>query len=115
MIDSVIALGSALWENYRTMKNADAPVATSQEASSVVGANPQSNTPSLHGLLTPPFIPDHELLRKIGGGSYGEVWLAKNAVGTLRAVKIVHRQTFERGEHFEREFKGLQTFEPLSR
>src|SRR5207244_8940637 len=60
-------------------------------------------------------IPDHELMRRIGGGSYGEVWLAKNAVGTLRAVKIVHRQTFERAEHFEREFKGLQKFEPISR
>ena len=60
-------------------------------------------------------IPDHELMRQIGSGSYGEVWLAKNAIGTLRAVKIVHRRNFEREEHFEREFKGLQRFEPISR
>src|SRR5438445_13897403 len=63
----------------------------------------------------PPSIPDHELLCLIGRGAYGEVWLARNAIGTLRAVKIVHRQSFQRAEHFEREFKGLTKFEPLSR
>ena len=33
-------------------------------------------------------IPDHELFRQIGSGSYGEVWLARSALGTFRAVKI---------------------------
>lgn len=66
-------------------------------------------------LVLPPAIPDHELLYLIGRGAYGEVWLARNAVGTLRAVKIVHRQSFQRAEHFDREFKGLLKFEPLSR
>ncbi len=62
-----------------------------------------------------PHVPDHELLGVIGQGAYGEVWLARNAVGTPRAVKVVQRRTFERDEHFEREFKGLQQFEPVSR
>ena len=62
-----------------------------------------------------PRVPDHELLRPIGRGSYGDVWLARNVVGTLRAVKIVYRSTFERNEHFEREFRGIQKFEPISR
>ena len=64
---------------------------------------------------SPPTIPDHEMLCVIGRGAYGEVWLARNAIGTLRAVKIVHRQSFQRVEHFEREFKGLLKFEPISR
>ena len=62
--------------------------------------------------LQPPEVPDHALLCLIGQGSFGEVWLARNAIGTLRAVKIVHRLRFEREEDFEREFKGLLKFEP---
>ncbi len=63
----------------------------------------------------PPPIPDHELIRPIGEGGFGEVWLARNAVGTFRAVKVVHRRDFEREDNYEREFKGLQRFEPISR
>src|SRR5438552_55144 len=63
----------------------------------------------------PPAIPDHELVRCIGHGSYGEVWLARNKLGTLRAVKIIYRQSFEDSRPFEREFKGIQKFEPISR
>jgi serine/threonine protein kinase/tetratricopeptide (TPR) repeat protein len=62
-----------------------------------------------------PIIPDHELLRRIGEGSFGEVWLARNKLGTLRAVKIVNRRNFEDRRPFEREFKGIQKFEPISR
>jgi TolB-like protein/Tfp pilus assembly protein PilF len=62
-----------------------------------------------------PHIPDLELLRRIGHGSYGEVWLARNIVGTYRAVKIVERKAFQDEEAFEREFSGLQRFEPVSR
>lgn len=66
--------------------------------------------------LCPPFpIPDHELLRRIGRGGYGEVWLARNALGAYRAVKIVRRENFEHDRPFEREFAGIQKFEPVSR
>jgi len=60
-------------------------------------------------------IPDFELLRPIGRGSYGEVWLARNILGTYRAVKIIKRKAFRDEEAFEREFSGLQQFEPVSR
>jgi serine/threonine protein kinase len=63
----------------------------------------------------PPRIPDHELLRCIGRGSYGEVWLARNVVGTLRALKVVHRTSFENERPYEREYAGIQKFEPVSR
>ncbi|PYJ97842.1 MAG: hypothetical protein DME23_13560 [Verrucomicrobia bacterium] len=63
----------------------------------------------------PPHIPDHELLRCIGSGSYGEVWLARNVMGTYRAVKVIYRQTFSDERPYEREFNGIKKFEPVSR
>jgi serine/threonine protein kinase len=62
-----------------------------------------------------PHIPDHALLRPINAGSYGEVWLAKSIVGTFRAVKVVSRSRFEDDRPYEREFAGIQRFEPVSR
>jgi serine/threonine protein kinase len=62
-----------------------------------------------------PHVPDHELIRRIGAGSYGEVWLARSIVGSYRAVKVVYRTTFESERPFEREFIGIQKFEPVSR
>src|SRR5437870_6393621 len=64
---------------------------------------------------TPPSVPDHELLRCIGRGSYGEVWLARNVMGSYRAVKVVYRRAFEHDRPFEREFEGIRKFEPVSR
>jgi serine/threonine protein kinase len=61
----------------------------------------------------PPSVPDHELVRCIGRGSYGEVWLGRNVMGTWRAVKMVHRESNQ--QRFEREFAGLKKFEPISR
>ena len=62
-----------------------------------------------------PSVPEHELIRIIGSGSSGQVWLARNALGTYRAVKIVQRQAFRQVQSFEREFNGLLKFEPVSR
>ncbi|MCK6500686.1 MAG: hypothetical protein L6Q38_14515, partial [Nitrospira sp.] len=62
-----------------------------------------------------PQIPDHELIRQIGRGSYGEVWLARNIMGTYRAVKIVFRSDFGDDRPYEREWHGIKRFEPISR
>lgn len=63
----------------------------------------------------PPAIPDHALLRIIGRGSYGEVWLARNVMGVLRAVKVIQRERFEDDRPYEREFGGIRRYEPVSR
>lgn len=62
-----------------------------------------------------PLIPDHELIRVIGRGSYGEVWLAKNVMGVLRAVKIVISRGGSSPSIVERELAGIQRYEPVSR
>ena len=57
-----------------------------------------------------PIVPEHELIRRIGAGSYGEVWLARNLVGTYRAVKVVYRKTFEHDRPYDREFGGMHKY-----
>jgi eukaryotic-like serine/threonine-protein kinase len=64
---------------------------------------------------TIPVVPDHELIRRIGSGSSGQVWLAQNALGSYRAVKIVKEQIFKSLRPLEREFNGILKFEPVSR
>src|SRR4030095_7819775 len=72
----------------------------------------QATTPVSRAELS---IPDYELLRPIGRGAYGEVWLARNVTGSLAALKIVHRAAFDHDRPFEREFEGIKRFEPISR
>jgi serine/threonine protein kinase len=63
-----------------------------------------------------PKIADHDLLRVIGRGAYGEVWLARHTrLGTLRAIKIIRRDQFGDARPFTREFDGIQKYEPISR
>ncbi|RMG17751.1 MAG: hypothetical protein D6729_08290, partial [Deltaproteobacteria bacterium] len=61
-------------------------------------------------LPEPPQIPDFELVRPIGRGGFGVVWLARTKTGVYRAVKVVGR-----GEVSEVEFEGIRTFEVHSR
>jgi formylglycine-generating enzyme required for sulfatase activity len=58
-----------------------------------------------------PQIPDHDLIRSIGRGAYGEIWLATTLTGAFRAVKVLSPDP----ETSYREFDGLRTFEPISR
>lgn len=63
-----------------------------------------------------PVVPDYELLRRIGTGSYGDVWLARSrATGIFRAAKVVWAHKFEEERPFQREFEGIQRFERICR
>ena len=57
----------------------------------------------------------HELIREIGGGAYGKVWLARSVTGTYRAIKVVFRSDFKSDTPYDREYRGIQKFEPISR
>jgi serine/threonine protein kinase len=83
------------------------------------GRGPQ-NSPGLTPIppqSTPPLIsiPEHEIIRRIGRGGSGEVWLARNIFGVYRAVKIVRFQEAGRRQISKSEFAGILKFEPVSR
>ena len=67
------------------------------DATSAADGTGRSPAPPL-----PPRIPDHELIKPIGRGAYGEVWIARSITGAFRAVKIVRRSSFDHERPFER-------------
>jgi len=64
---------------------------------------------------TAPVIADLEILRMIGTGAYGEVWLARTVTGAHRAIKVVWREDFDDERSFTREFEGVLQYEPIAR
>jgi len=77
-------------------------------------ANRTLSSPGSQSAQPPPDIPDHQMLRLIGSGSYGQVWLARNVMGQFKAVKVIHRARFLDERPYEREFEGICRFEPVS-
>ena len=70
--------------------------------------------PLLEGTESAPHIPGYALLRCIGRGAYGEVWIARNHIGTYNAVKVVFRNRLPEGRAYEREFRGIRKYTPVS-
>lgn len=68
---------------------------------------PEGEQPEVH-------IPEYNLLKCIGRGAYGEVWLARNRVGIYHAIKIVFRKRLNEVTAYEREFRGIRKYMPVS-
>ena len=66
-------------------------------------------------LRTTPQVPNHTLIKNIGSGAYGEVWLARSEIGTFHAVKFVKRALFEDSAPYEREYMGVKNYMPISK
>jgi CHASE2 domain-containing sensor protein len=81
-------------------------------------AHPISSATAIASVMKPPetgdgriTIRDYELLRVIGEGAYGQVWLARTLIGGYRAIKVVYRSE---DRPFEREFEGVRHFGEIS-
>jgi hypothetical protein len=65
--------------------------------------------------MSGPNIPYHTLHRRIGRGTYGEVWLATDAMDEWCAVKVVsHRQDTSRDHGYHREFNAIKRYKKIS-
>lgn len=104
-----VALAVSLRAHYQQLQFDKAVVERTLEQTTVLAA--AATRAKETGLV----IPDHTLVRCVGKGAYGEVWLATNTIGTFHAVKIVKRSSFPADAPYEREFKGIKMFMPISR
>jgi CHASE2 domain-containing sensor protein len=95
-------------------------LAPRSELTAVTFSHPSTGTGpwSSPGLRAPDQIdaPDYELFQPaFGEGAYGKVWLVRNAIGQWQALKAVYESKF--GSHsapYDREFKGIQRYKPIS-
>jgi len=106
---AILSYTTSLYREKQVLeiKAATAQAALEASESATILAQAQASRPDVS-------IPDHTLVRSVGRGAYGEVWLAKSAIGSFHAVKIVHRHDFRTPDSYEREFKGIERYMPIS-
>lgn len=85
----------------------------------VPAPQPGHSAPATASAITsvelPPEIADYQPVHPpFGKGSYGRVWLAKNAIGQWQALKVVFSANFSESGPYEREFNGVSRYKPVS-
>lgn len=118
LVQIPLALGwSGLIHTRRLLREKEAlasELALAKQAAPQAQSDQRASTAVTTETTSTIVISDHTLLTCVGSGAYGEVWLARNLIGLYRAVKIVRRQTFDSDLPYEREFRGIEKFMPVS-
>ena len=62
-----------------------------------------------------PKIPDYDLIKLIGEGGFGQIWMGKDALGLYRAIKIIRYDDSKSLESYQAEHNGIRHYVPYSR
>ena len=62
-----------------------------------------------------PKIPDYDLIKLIGEGGFGQIWMGKDALGLYRAIKIIRYDDSKSLESYQAEHNGIRHYAPYSR
>lgn len=103
------------WFPWLVVVGAQLPCALVWAATArTVPAVKSAKEPPVHYQM--PETQDYELLNPpFGEGSYGKVWLARNATGQWQALKVVYLANFKGDpDPYEREFNGIKKYKPIS-
>ncbi|MDG1326611.1 MAG: serine/threonine-protein kinase, partial [Opitutales bacterium] len=77
------------------------------------GSTIRGTSDDLHN-LPPPSIPNYKLIKLIGEGSFGQVWVAMDATDSPCAIKIIYKRKSKK-DLFWKEFEGVKNYLPISR
>jgi CHASE2 domain-containing sensor protein len=112
-VTSAVLYTEDIVKNYETIKKRLETILDSGGSDREPSRLPLPPLPKEDSPAVPARIPDFELLKYIGGGAFGDVWLARNIAGMFRAIKIVSRRNFSDAAPYEREFRGLVKYLPI--